>query len=88
MEDIDIAAIAKGKVSIAEALKQIESVGQAFKKASQIEQKLMLHDSLLSGIKSSIDSFTTFSLLNSKLEEFSHRFETVSYTHLTLPTKA
>ena len=77
MEDIDIAAIAKGKVSIAEALKQIESVGQAFKKASQIEQKLMLHDSLLSEIKSSIDSFTTFSLLNSKLEEFSHRFEKI-----------
>ena len=77
MDAFDLSAIAKGKLSLADALKQIETVSNAFKKAERIEKKLSYHDSLLTDIKQAMENFATCAFVNSRLEELGIRFENV-----------
>lgn len=74
-EDPYINSIAKGKLSLAEALKEIQSVRLAFQKAERIEQKLQYHDAWIHEIKSSISSLTTHDYVNMKFEELSSKLE-------------
>ena len=74
-EEAYIASITKGKLSVAEALKEIESVKLAFSKAERIEQKLHYHDSWLQDIKTSISTLTTQEYVNLKFSEISSRLD-------------
>ena len=73
--EFDANAISKGKLSLAEALKQIETVKKAFSKAERIEKKLSYHDSLISDMKNVIANLSTYEFVNSKLEETNNRIE-------------
>ena len=74
-EEAYLASITKGKLSVAEALKEIESVKLAFAKADRIEQKLHYHDSWLQDLKTSISTLTTQEYVNLKFSEISSRLD-------------
>jgi hypothetical protein len=74
-EEAYISSISKGKLSVAEALKEIDSVKLAFSKAERIEQKLHYHDSWLQELRNTISSLTTQDYVNLKFEEISNRLE-------------
>jgi hypothetical protein len=77
MEEIDPIAVIKGKISLAEALKQIETVSNAFKQAEKIEKKQQDQETLISSIKSCIDTLSSYEYVDSKLEEYKTRIESL-----------
>lgn len=68
-DDFDAEAVSRGKLSLAEAFKEIQTVKRAFQKAERIEQKLHFHDSVLAEIKNTLNNLATFEYINFKIEE-------------------
>ncbi|OMJ74844.1 hypothetical protein SteCoe_26148 [Stentor coeruleus] len=75
MEDIDLSSITKSKITLAEALKQIETVNFAFSKAERIEKKLAYQESMLHDINKSLNTFASLTVVNTKLDEFMSKME-------------
>ena len=76
-EEFDINALSKGKISLAEALKEIGTVKAAFQKAEKIDKKLSYHDSVISEMKHLINNLSTYEYVNSKLEETNNKIESI-----------
>ena len=74
-------AIASGKLSLADALKQLETVNNAFIRSDRIEKRQVYIDSALHDIQKSLEHFVTNGFLNTKLEEF------LSYIQKTIAGK-
>lgn len=63
--------VPKGRLSVADALQQLETVNNAFVKAEKIEKRQLYIDAALQEISKSMENFASTAFLNSKLEEFS-----------------
>ena len=77
MEETDLEAIKKGRLSLADALKQIETVTKAFKQAERIEKQLSAHEFKLQEMRNAMDTFASIAFVSSKFEEFTNRFESL-----------
>ena len=75
MEEGDLSSLLKGKLSLSDAMKQIDIVSTTLKKADRIEKKIVYHDSLLIEVKDAMESFSTCSYVDSKFKEFTTSFE-------------
>ena len=75
MEEADLSSLLKGKLSLADAMKQIDIVSTTLKKTDRIEKKLTYHESLLSEAKDAMESFSTCSYVDNKFKDFTISFE-------------
>ena len=74
-DEFDSVAISKGKLSIAEALKEIGTVKTAFQKAERIEKKLSYHDSILAELQKIASTLATYDYVNTRFDEINSRIE-------------
>lgn len=75
MEDLDLASLLKGKLSLADAIKNLEIASTALKRAERIEKKLGYHEALLSEARTAMETFTTCAYVDSKFLELSINME-------------
>ena len=73
----EVASVAKGQQTIAEALKELEVVKEAFYRSNRIESKILDHEKEIEEIKSKMQLLSTYSYVNSKNSEFYNCIETV-----------
>jgi chromosome segregation ATPase len=73
----EVASVAKGQQTIAEALKELEVVKEAFLRSTRIESKILDHEKEISEIKSKMQLLSTYSYVNSKNSEFHSCIETI-----------
>ena len=71
----ELASVTKGQVCIAEALKELETVKEAFIRSSRIEQKILYHDTDISEIKLKLEILASHSCINSKNSEIKQFIE-------------
>ena len=65
----DISSIYKGKLSLAEALKEMDTVKKAFEITDKIEAKILAQDNIIYELQSKIDVFASCAFVNIQIEE-------------------
>ena len=65
----DISSIYKGKLSLAEALKDLDTVKKAFEISERIECRLSAQDEIINILQSRNDLYAPYTFVVSKLEE-------------------
>lgn len=66
----EITSIYKGKLSLAEALKDLDAVKKAFEISERIENRLAAQDDLINSLEARSNLYTSYNFVNSKLEDF------------------
>ena len=87
----DIAMIYKGKLSLAEALKELEIVKKSFEISERIEARLSQQDTILIDLQSKGENFASYSYVNSRIEDaksqmtkiIKDKFEELSVSYFT-----
>ena len=69
--ETNLGLVPKGRLSVADALQQLDTVNNAFMKVEKIEKRQVYIDAALQDITKSMENFASNAFLNSKLEEFS-----------------
>lgn len=65
----EFSLVQKGKISIAEALKELETVKKAFEVSERLESKINSQDAIINEIYSKVDLFVSYTHFTSKIEE-------------------
>lgn len=67
--------VSMSRVSISEAIKELELSREAFSHAGQIQDQLRSQESWINEIKHVMDSVVTFNFFNTRMEEFAHAMD-------------
>ncbi|OMJ90362.1 hypothetical protein SteCoe_7277 [Stentor coeruleus] len=67
--------VSMSRVSISEAIKELELSREAFSHAGQIQDQLKSHESWINEIKYVMESVVTFNFFNTRMEEFAHAMD-------------
>ena len=65
----DLSMVARGKLSVADALKELETVKKAFEVSARIEEKLEVQEIILQDLQAKNEFFVSYSYVNTRIED-------------------